>query len=82
MAGPAVAAVAKTHSARSAASGTATIAMIFDLIDQLRLLIKLRPEGVRQGTATHRDPEPADQKWTAARARCAWRRIRKDVRHS
>ncbi|BCY06045.1 hypothetical protein L3i22_011330 [Actinoplanes sp. L3-i22] len=59
--------VAKTHIASSAASGTATIAMIFDLIDQLRLLIKLRPKGFRQGTAArHRPRKPTDQKWTAS----------------
>ncbi|GAA4925270.1 hypothetical protein GCM10025331_05410 [Actinoplanes utahensis] len=49
MAGPAVTVVAKIQSASSADSGTATIAMIFARIDQLRLLIKLRPR-VRQQT--------------------------------
>ncbi|GIF09247.1 hypothetical protein Asi03nite_67850 [Actinoplanes siamensis] len=61
-----MAAVAKTQSARSAASGTATIAMIFDLIDQLRLLIKLRPKGPAGNGGTPPARAPADQKWTAA----------------
>ncbi|GID98484.1 hypothetical protein Adi01nite_78960 [Amorphoplanes digitatis] len=46
-AGPTVSAVAKTQSASNAASGTATIAMIFERIDQLRVLIRLRPRGCR-----------------------------------
>ncbi|GIE29148.1 hypothetical protein Ait01nite_021930 [Actinoplanes italicus] len=44
-AGPAVTTVAKIQIASNADSGTATIAMIFERIDQLRLLIKLRPRG-------------------------------------
>jgi hypothetical protein len=42
-AGPAVRTVAKIQSASSATSGTLIKAMIFERIDQLRLLIRLRP---------------------------------------
>ncbi|GIF00288.1 hypothetical protein Ari01nite_77520 [Paractinoplanes rishiriensis] len=42
-AGPAVSVVAKIHNASSATSGTVIIAMIFERIDQLRVLIRLRP---------------------------------------
>ncbi|GIM97011.1 hypothetical protein Ato02nite_088040 [Paractinoplanes toevensis] len=49
-AGPAVSAVAKIHSASSATSGTVTMVMIFERIDQLRVLIRLRPRvGKLQG---------------------------------
>ncbi|GIF40896.1 hypothetical protein Axi01nite_52070 [Actinoplanes xinjiangensis] len=53
-AGPAVTAVAKIQIASNADSGTATIAMIFERIDQLRLLIKLRQKGFgRERSADH-----------------------------
>jgi hypothetical protein len=54
-AGPAVSDVTKIHWASSVRTGTATNAMIFERIDQLRVLIRLRPRGQQdQGTQDHR----------------------------
>ncbi|GAA0531146.1 hypothetical protein GCM10010172_09820 [Paractinoplanes ferrugineus] len=53
-AGLAVSAVAKIHIASRATSGTVTMVMIFERIDQLRVLIRLRPRVGRLQDVTDR----------------------------
>ena len=75
-AGPTVSVVAKTHSASSAASGTAINAMIFERIDQLRVFIRLRPTG---SAGTDTAPPGTDRRCGVnerLRAACAFGRIR------
>src|SRR4051794_2053589 len=79
-AGPAARVVAKIHNARKATNGTVTNAMIFERIDQLRVLIMLRPRGWQLSAPRSADGRQAGVR--PSRAAYASARIRKTFNRS